>query len=294
MAVAVALALAGCSGFAPEGEHRRYVITTLDLPTAPTDTQRVSRDVDGDGRLDNRLAQVFTALADIDVSFEELYYDAIQRGSLLELIDVQSLDVVTAAAASVQLYKGKNPTPTPCASSDQCGQHLRGTGHFEVQSTYLAETEQMPGTIRDGVFVSAAGDLVFDPWVYSYTTPVTAIGARVEISHFGATEIDGVISGAIERAAALSLGQQWLEDLDRSDIACDIGGTPPDCSCSTPMSLALMRRYDVDRNCLLLSAETEPLGALFSPLDASDVSLGGRAAVSFGIGFRAVAATFDP
>jgi hypothetical protein len=293
-AVAIALALAGCGGFSPEGEHRRYVIAELDLPTGPTETTRLSRDVNGDNRAENRFAQVFTALAENGANLEDHYAHSIPRGGYLELVDLQARDLATASAASVQLYKGKEPTPTPCSSSMICGQHLKGTGHFEVESPYLSETAELPGTIRGGVFVSLPGDLLFDPWEHSFGTAVTAIGARIELTYLADDKIEGVISGAIERATAISLGQQWLEDMGRSDLACDIRGTPPDCGCSTPFSLSLMRTYDTDRNCLLLDDELDPLEALLAPLDTSDVSLGGRAALSFGIGFRAVAATFEP
>jgi hypothetical protein len=298
-ALALAVALAGCGGnLTAEGEHHRYVISKLEFPMTDAEVMTYSRDVDGDSSVDNLFARPAIALATHGILIESGNTLALANATLLMLADLQARDLTTAAAAGFEMFLGENPTPTPCVSETSCGHHLLGTGEFDTRFE-LDHAPALVGTIRDGAFSSVSGELNIEisatqERIIREGVQIPLIAARVELTSIADDAIDGVITGAVERDKAIAIGSDLSDDIRHADFDCDVSATPPECGCTTELGTILMREFDLDRNCLLLSEEVTAVVEAFAPLATADVSIDGVAAASFGVGFHAVPATFTP
>jgi hypothetical protein len=295
--------LAACGDQAsgsPSGEHYKYVVSQVTVPTDDNTSRALGLDLDGNGTVDNSLGMFVGALTIGGLTSTVNTDTGIDTGTVLLLADLQTADFKNPGVlAGFSLAFGTNPMPTPCAdaSDTTCRRHLQGDGQFEIDPDG-AESAPLAGVLQDGVFKGGAGDL--DVAVSFFGPPVRLglYGARVVVTNPTATALQGVIAGGV---LPQELDDQLVpvyRDYMMSLVArdCASAALPPDCGCAQkPLTeesgASDLMLYDHNHDCVI-SDEEILASELFQGLMAPDVMIGGQLAISFGFGFEAVAATF--
>ena len=187
----------------PSGETYHSVIDGLVLPTSENNFKVF--DFNDDGVNDNVLSNALGILTQstgqsIDV-LESATNEAILAGSSIYLVGFQTPDFTTAAGAGFSLATGSNPSPAPCTDPQDpltCGQHLDGSGSFDLSNA----SAQLKGAIAGGVFEGGEGQTVTLNVVISIEAgvpvPIPLSQARVKLSGISATGITtGIIGGVL-------------------------------------------------------------------------------------------------
>jgi hypothetical protein len=320
MLVCLPALLAGCGGDdggpTPPEDHG-FVVDSLIVPSTANEALTTygldidGKDGDGDRGVDNALGRSFATLSNtIDIG--AAVRAGVDAGSIILLLNVSSADLTANGRMEVGMYLGANPVPAACESEQDevCRKHLDGAGSFELAPDAPTDTI-LAGSLQDGGFSMSADD---EPGRVAIALPaldggaplvVELVGARISIqsvSEAGLTS--GIIGGAIP---ADDFEQTILPSFHEglaAQVAADCTGTPP--GCCTPDSAGegilqfldpftddCMVSYDEFRNNLFL-------GPLFNPdVDLFDAdgnyapnSDGTNDALSLGLGFSAVTATF--
>ena len=318
----------------PGGTHIQYVFDTTQLPTTATQASLYGIDLDGDpmGRPDNALGQIMATLASSsDLDFQESSDRAVSRGEIITLVDVQATSLTSATGVGIGIAHGRNPSPAPCLDgNDQvCGQHLDGSGSFDVMAhpqPALLGSQIVAGKLMR----SAPGIATIQLMLFGGDAPVALVlyGARLEAEQITASSLaSGKLGGGVVE-----------EDLDNhvipamrasitSSIEADCTGEPIDCPgascrpCGCPEGesdgrnlLDLFDEYgatlDDPPDCEITVEEfanNSLISSLLAPdLDLFDCTGGGwpngccfdprvdgvKDSLSLGVGFSAVAATF--
>src|ERR1043165_1215629 len=132
----IALTLCACTEPLPiGGEHHSYVISRQHLPATTTEALHLGFDLSGDGKVDNSFGSVLHTLASDNLLQSQIRTDgAIDRGDLLQLIDLQRPDDDDRFATGFALGVGANPQPAPCTDPTDvvCRHHLDGSGVFSL------------------------------------------------------------------------------------------------------------------------------------------------------------------
>src|SRR5262249_3545026 len=127
-ACALPLSLAACGGggdsqIVPEGPHHGYVVSSVSGPTNPAQVNQFALDLGGmksskqDNSPDNKLGMALSTLAMIGFKVQDAVTAAIDQGSIILLIDVQSKDLQNSSAAGFGVKIGANPRPSACSSA---------------------------------------------------------------------------------------------------------------------------------------------------------------------------------
>jgi hypothetical protein len=221
------------------------------------------------------------------------------------LIDLQTTDFQNAPIAGVQILKGADPVPAPCAPGGQigCRHHLDGTGHFSIAPDD-PHHPQFTGAIANGAFTTTAGDFALqlslgvdpvldlpltDAHLKFLSSTATTIGSA------DATKAGAVVAGAI-RASDMPAFLVQFTVAAQALIARDCTGVvsvAPSCGCTVSSGgYSMLNFFDTDHNCNVTLAEVmnnPMLSAILTP----DVTLPDNTmAVSVGFGIHAVPATF--
>jgi hypothetical protein len=300
LAGAGGLLLAGCGGSGgdgnnpPTGDHTYYVIDSLLLPTTSTESLMYGRDLDGDGIHDNQLGMVLSLLGLFGFDTQGGIDTAVASGGILLLGDLQAADYTSTDSAAFTLHLGASPTPAPCLDSSDvvCGQHLHGSGSFEVVA---GTANTLSGPIQGGTFSGGPGTANLQVSVIN-GNPLTLslIGARIELSDITPVEIgSGVIAGAILQS---QLNDDVIPSIAASladTIATDCTGSgPPDCGCTAgSVGATVVATFDGNDDCAVSALEIQSIVALVL---TPDVTIDGQPAISLGVAISAVAATFTP
>jgi len=309
-AAAIALvALTACGGGgagspdasmdAGDASHHGYVVASISEPTQAGDGQADGADLDGDGLIDNAFGAIgyaVTSAAGTTSDPEARLTAAVQAGDVILLADVTATDLGTATDVGVRMYLGDHPQPAPCtdpAMPSTCGQHLDGSGSFDVAAG--SPTDLTVGSIVDGRLGVGEGQALValslcdsPPFVLELT------GARVIADHIdGSTITGGIIAGGIPQAQVDGVMLPALQTGVAADLARDCtGSSPPGCGCQANTAGAVwIDQFDGNHDCQVTAAEIGD-SPLLRTLLAPDIDINGKLYLSAGVRFTAVGAAF--
>jgi len=305
------MSLAACGGddggtVTPTGAHTHYVANKIFVPTTSNESREYGLDLNGDGTVDNQLGSVLAALKsqamfDIQATIDT----AVNDGSIILLVDFQTKDFMSSAAAGMQVFLGKNPMPAACNGSADttCGHHLDGTAKFDdVDPSTGMNDAALAGKIVGGTFNGGPGNLTLQI-ALGGTNPIQLdlIGARVRATGISATTIGSGTSGGIIFAGAIT-----KDDIDNKIIPaippqlettimrdCNMLTSPPGCGCTASSTGAtIISFFDSNHDCKVDPDELK-MNSLVMSLLQPDVTIDGKMALSLGIKATAVGATFN-
>jgi len=180
-----------------------------------------------------------------------------------------------------------------------CRHHLDGAGLFDVANGAPRDTP-LAGSMVNGRITTDAGDANTLHLQVAFGTTAPFImplhAARVTVtgpSPGGITA--GVIAGGLAKIDIDGiLLPAWQQSMDAIiQQACT--GAPPSCGCPAgSQAKTLHDLFDTNPNDCSVSLSELQNNSLIQSLLAPDLTIGGQQAVSVGIGFTAVSATFTP
>jgi len=277
------------------GEHHQYVVSELRIPRDNNEARANSLDLNNDKTVDNQLGMVFGTLDSMGLGVGETATEALLRGGLVMLADLQTENFELTEASGFETWLGDVNDPSACldpARLETCGQHLRGTGRFSVDED--SASHQISGPIVDGVFLQKAVflpvELVLDA---GRPLRVDLRGARVKLTQISETKISAVFAGGLTKL-----------DLERvvypeAAANCDrivqnecMQASSEECGC-LPGSRArtLQSLFDDNHDCRITTHEVAT-NTLVQALLAPDLRIDGQDLVSFGVGVELVPASF--
>jgi hypothetical protein len=278
----------------------RYIMSTQVVPTTQTQARDNGLDLDGDSQVDNQLGAVMAALEGQGFDVAAPATRAVDHGDTLMLIDFES-DGFQSGAATFTLFAGTNPRPPACqnGSDPVCRHHLDGHGVFDVATGAPRDTP-LSGTMVNGRITTAAGDAnrLHLQVALATTAPfvVPLLAARVTVT--GPSEA-GITSGVVAGGVAKSdidgiLLPAWQQSFNTL-VQQGCNGAPPTCSCPAGSQAKVLHDlFDTTPNDCSISLSELANNSLVKSLLAPDLTIGGQQAISLGIGFSAVQATYTP
>ncbi len=129
----------------PAGTDNTFVISELKVPASANEATQLGLDIDGNGQPDNALGGLLAALAgQADLDLNGTVNEQVVSGGIVLLANMKATDLSNATGAGLHVYLGDAATamPTPCTDPEMistCGQHLQGTGMFDVKMDYGAK-----------------------------------------------------------------------------------------------------------------------------------------------------------
>jgi hypothetical protein len=296
----------------PEGTHYGYVVSKVSLPPPNAQLASYSLDLGGpksnklDGQVENVLGSFLISIgmaAKIDI--QGTLTEAVDRGTILLLADVQTESFTTAGASSFGVKFGENPQPKPCTDDSDlttCGQHLKGGATFSVASNSPTNTA-LTGAFVNGILNGGPGNLSLQIALGS-TDPIilNLVGARVKATAVSETGMTAIVGGLLLQqelndhvfpAVAAQLNAVLVRDCGE-----EASRTLPSCNCQSTGAL-LMGVFDLspkDCKVSLDEVETNPFTAALQSGDiCSQASCPANAAdaLSIGVKIEAVKASFQ-
>lgn len=279
------------------GEHYKYVMSNMTIPSNASQTQSLGMDIDsafgGDAGIDNQLGSVLSALANMGFDNQTTISDSVKDGNITILMDLQTSSFTAASSAGVAISLGENPMPAPCTDPNDattCGQHLMGTGSFTVANT----PGSLNGSITGGKFTGGPGTIQVQIALQA-GSPITLnlIAAKAELTGITA---DGIMTGKIAGAVPKSDVDGTIIPTVAAQLDATIGRDctrmEPNCGCmENSTGASLVSGFDTDHNCSITSPELAA-NPLVMGLLVSDVEIEGTEAISLGVGMTAVKASF--
>lgn len=244
------------------------------LPPDSAGARDLGEDLDGDGTIDNAGGQLVGALIGLGLELEEASADAFASGQLVALHRLRADHLDADASIEWRTYDGVPGAPPRFDGTDR--------------PVAAVETGRLAGMIRGGhaelAWGQTAVSLPFFPDQSPLRLPLLDARITVDVDAAGCTGrvAGGVPSDELEGAILPLLAVELIVHLARH----------PDHE-FTPIA---MRVFDTDHDGKLTVAEvlaTELMQGAFRP----DLDLDGDGepdALSFGLGFDCVAATFAP
>lgn len=299
-AAPIAMLLAACGtepAPVPTGPHHQYVVRELVVPRTNSEARAYGLDLNADRAIDNQLGMVFGTLKSLGLGVDTTAQEAVVRGGLNLLVDLQAPDLVATEIAGVTTYLGADPSPAPCldpARIETCGQHLTGTGHFSIEPGSASDLGV--GPIVDGT-LSAAMDFLPVAIALDPTAPLRLdlFGARVKLTGITAQGFSAVIAGVVsaDDVQRVIVPQAAIEMQRIVSTECKqpLGNAP--CGCVGGTRADLLQDYmDTNNDCEITLAEVQHSSAV-DALFTSDIRVAGQDGMSFGVGVTLVPATFE-
>jgi hypothetical protein len=181
----------------PQGMHYHYVSNQVNVPTNNTQARAYGLDLNGDGTVDNQLGMVLGTLSSMGFDIQGNIDTSVAEGGISVLIDFQTKDFNSTAAAGIQAFLGTNPSPAACnGSADKytctgsgssatctgCGHQLAGTAMFDLQAGGPTNAS-LAGKIVSGTFTGGPGDLALQIAIGGQNPiELDLIGARAKAS----------------------------------------------------------------------------------------------------------------
>lgn len=317
LASALALGLVACGGgdddepIIVEGDPHTYVVDEVTIPLSPTEAEALGFDIDGDTTIDNQLGNILSALISAgggDLDLQGSIDDSVAKGDILLLANIRATSLTQAANAGFSLYLGDNPSPTPCTDPEDlatCGQHLAGTGSFDIEAG-SATDGVVGGNIIGGNFEGGPGALELQIAFGETAINLTLVEARAKLTGISETGIaDAIVGGAVPdenvRRDVIPAVHTAIAEIVVEDCP---SGTGEDCGCtvdSTGTTLLGIFDKPVSMGCpdcvvdCRITLEEIQQNSLIVTLLRPDVDTDGDDepdALSIGVGAKAVAATF--
>lgn len=254
------------------GTYHTYVQTGWTLPHNATQAQALGMDLDGDGTIDNQVGGVIGALINLGLEIDDVTADAFASGELVALHSLRADDLVADASVEWRTYAGV-PSITP---------RFDGTDRFDVQ----AETGRLTGMIRAGhaelPWGATSVALPFFPAQAPMIAPMLDAQLVLDVDADGCS---GRLAGLV---SARDVDQTILPQL-AAEVVVHIGRHP-----DHEFTTLAMQVFDLNHDGVLTAEEvlaTPLTKSLFRP-DTDTDGDGTSDAMSFGVGFDCVPATF--
>ncbi len=323
------LSIAACGSdsgpIVPTGMHYHYVANQVNVPTNNTQARAYGLDLNNDGTVDNQLGMVLGTLSSMGFDIQGNINTSVADGGIIVLVDFQTKDFNSTAAAGIQAYLGANPNPPACNGSADttCQHHLTGTATFDIASGSPSNAA-LAGKIVSGTFTGGPGDLALQIAIGGQTPiELDLIGAKAKASMISATGIGAttnpntatassqggvVLGGAITQddlntkiipQIQQQLGPIILRDCCGASTSpggatCNPNGNPP-CGCTDGSTgKTILGLFDTSPKDCTVSVMEIQNNSLIMSLLAPDVTINGKMALSLGINVTAVGATVTP
>jgi hypothetical protein len=192
---------------------RSYLVNDFLLPTTASETNSYAIDVDGDGRPDNNLGQLFTALTTQGFDISGSMQAATASGSIVHLVGLRSTDA---------LFKND-----PAAQATWC------IGVPTATPPVFDGTDNVSCADTSGFFVAAlSGGNFTSPSPFSAPNPVSVdVALDTGISNVQLTVLNARLSFTINTAGDISVGQ--INGSIRHDDLVNIFLPGVDATCNT-------------------------------------------------------------
>lgn len=316
VACALPVSLAACGSSSdsdtlpvPEGPHYGYVVSKASVPT--TNKQRTDYGLDvgsktsskPDGVVDNVIGGVLATLSGFGFNVQATVDTAVDQGSIILLVDLQTQDLKNSNAAGFGVKIGSMPVPPACdpGGTDMvCRHHLDGHGSFSIAADSPTDAV-VAGKIVNGAFTGGPGDVALQIAIGS-TTPINLnlLHARVQgtidaTNNTVTANIGGVVTQTELTTQIGPVLQQTVMDIINTQ--CTAGGAPPTCGCpaSSTATTLLNLGIDADHNCMITADEILNFGVvkdLLQPDSCSMASCKAPDSLSIGVQVQAVKAMF--
>lgn len=281
----------------PEGPHYKYVVSEVKVPTSNTQSRDYGLDLTGDGATDNVLGMVLSTLAGMGFALQTSVDTAVNEGTIMLLLDLQTPSFTSAKGAGLQVKLGATATPPPCASATDmaCRGHLAGNATFTLSPSSPTDAG-VTGKVVGGTFQGGPGNISLEI-ALGGAAPVRLdlIGARAEASGMTEAGIETVkVAGGLPEedlgTKVIPLIQAQLVPILARDCP---NATLPNCTCNNPSTgRTLLTAFDVaPKDCMVSAAEIANNGLIKGTL-APDLMIDGRAAISLGVQAKAVKGEF--
>jgi len=297
----MAVSLCACADPLPiGGEHHSYVVSRQQVPVNNTLARELGLDLNGDGTVDNQFGMVLATFASDNLLQSQVRTDgAIDRGDLLQLIDLQRPENDERFATGFALQIGADAQPTPCVDAMDvvCRRHLDGSGVFSVAA---GNDSQLHCESTDTGFECGPGRLTFLLGIMGTPLQVDALGfpplaielfgARVTFEDVGDGRLHGRIAGGVSHEDMDRVIGDYMKIIDR-DVQHDCMLDAPMCTCvQSSAGKFYLGFLDANHDCTVSLDEIRTNSVLVSLL-TPDVKIDGKPTLSLGVGFEAVPAT---
>ena len=292
-----------------EGRHYGYVVSKIALPLTQAQVREYSLDLGSanssmlDGVADNAIGVLLGLLAQENLPMQRVITEAVDRGNIIQLLDLQSTDFINANNAGLRIRFGQNPVPQPCnnAFDTICRRHLTGSAIFSIAADSPTNAI-FSGSVVNGEFDGFSSEITLQLAFANVTLINLRLRhARIMARSISENDIATInIGGKVTKEETLitvvPVIQGQLKDiLDRDCVAGGNGGVPPRCGCQSRSSgEALFRIFDgsvagIPRDCQISSAEI----LTFAFYDScSKATCETPDALSVGLRLEAIKATF--
>jgi hypothetical protein len=284
------------SPMAVEGDHYRYVLDSLTMATSAEETKSIAFDLNDDGVKDNTFGAAVAALHINGFAMNVDFATAIDDGSHIGLVDLETSSLSNASGVNLRTFIGQNPSPAPCAGSNDCGRHLHGTGTFDVYEKITGSP--CVGAIADGVYRGGGGTLPISLVVESSVANVLLHDAQAELGGLQEAGFEtGRLGGALSEEDVGGKVFPTLQAAVQATVERDCsGGPPPDCGCAMPSpGWNYLDLLDANDSCTVTLSELKD-NVAFAQLFRPDIDLdhdGQNDAISVAFKASGVKATFD-
>lgn len=271
-------------------ERRTYVMASITVPQSAAEAGTSSLDLDGDGTLDNQIAQAFASFASTGIDARGDLDEGVAVGEVLLLVEARAPSFAADGSAQGRVLRGESPSPAPCPTPEDtiCGAHLAGTGSFDVVAPAPA---LVAGTITAGTLALGPGEAWLPLALFGEVTLVPITGARLQARLAAGGLEDGILAGSIIASEIDGTVYPALHAGAAAAVARDCPGGACDPGSDGATALAIFDA-DGDGAITLEEVRSHPLvGGLLAP----DLDLDGDGtndALSTGARFTAVGATF--
>ena len=317
-ACALPLSIVACGGSSdsgtvvPEGMHYGYVVSKANVPVDNTTATSYGLDLGTatsgtpGGGVDNRLGQILGTLALMGFKIQDTVDAAINDGSIILLIDLQTKDFMNASAAGLSVKLGTMPVPAACTNPTDpatCGKHLNGMASFSIDPKSPPDA-LVAGKIVNGTFDGGPGNIDLQI-ALGTTQPITLslLNARAKATEITADGLTAIIGGDLSVNDLNTQVIPAIADQVTTILTRDCGTATPanGCICNTGMGTGttLLTLFDgkdgTTPDCKVSAAEimaspfTKPL---LGPDICSMKTCTAPDALSLGIKVQTVKATF--
>jgi len=267
---------------------RQYVVKSMVVPTDDATSKKYAMDFDNDGKVDNALGAILTAInsAASGIDMQKDMNQNILNGNVILLMAINAKNFKSDSSVTFQGWTGEKTTccaKKPCSSSATTNTCFSGTHTFKVSASSPTSTV-MNGSIDQDKFVVKGKVNVMLP-IGKWPVEVTLLGARVEgtISQTGLT--NGRIMGAI--------GQKDIQNKVLASVAKVLDGEMNDGTTNKNTRDQIKKVFDTNGDGTVSTAEVQNNAAV-KALVGGDVDANGdgkKTELSAGVGFAAVPCT---
>ena len=287
----------------PNVVQHQYIIDRKLMPANASEASMRALDLDGAEplRRDNQLGQVQVALASQTNTDLQAQMDALfATGQILQLVNVQTTSLITAPETSYAILFGQDQDGNPA-------DNFSGAEPFDIRADSPPNNVICGSTIASQLTLGP-GDLTVETNLFVFGSTLVRlpmIGAQVVGTIDANGIINGIIGGAIVESDVNTIVVPALHISLTQSTAADCMSGPPMCCTPGSSGETIMAIFDDNGDCTIALAEVQN-NALIASLLAPDVDLldsnngnvfapnqdGIKDALSYGIGFTAVGATF--